>query len=104
MTVCLPERKNLNLDDSGRSACRACSTENTDVSTGTPRRFSARNSCVIFGMARPISTSSSAWEKTSAGVPFMTFCPWFMTSSRSTFDAISSIEWLTITTAACCAA
>lgn len=22
MTVCLPERKNLNLDDSGRSACR----------------------------------------------------------------------------------
>lgn len=32
MTVCLPERKNLNLDDSGRSACGGCGRLETPTS------------------------------------------------------------------------
>ena len=60
--------------------------------------------CRQSGTFRPMETSSAACEKTSDGAPVMTAVPFSMTISRSTLEAISSIEWLTITTAACCAA
>ena len=56
------------------------------------------------GTFRPMATSSAACEKTSLGAPFITAVPFSMTMRRSTLEAISSIEWLTMTTAACCAA
>ena len=86
-----------------RKASFACSTVNTDVSTSTPSSRSRRNTRVTCGTSNPISISSCAWVKTSRGVPVLAIRPSFITTSRVTLEAISSIEWLTIMTVAFCA-
>ena len=50
---------------------------------------------VTCGTSSPTCSSSSAREKTSSGVPSMSLWAWLMTTMRSTFRAISSMEWLT---------